>query len=105
MGCGSNRSSNITMPVEQGPSEADKIGIKAVKNLIAVETKPSISPKKTDGKSSPAEEIKQDSNAIGAISINPSQFIFEKNESIYHNYSLREKLGEGNIEIVSSDVT
>ena len=33
---------------------------------------------------------------IAEVTIDPSQFVMEKTESIYKNYSLKEKIGEGN---------
>ncbi len=37
---------------------------------------------------------------INDIEINPSQFVIQKSESIYKNYSLKEKIGEGAFGIV-----
>ena len=34
---------------------------------------------------------------ISELSINPGQFVLEKTESIYHNYAIKEKIGEGKI--------
>ncbi len=51
--------------------------------------------KKIDEKSNPLCEEKKETKGVSSIAINPGQFILEKNESIYQNYSLCKKLGEG----------
>jgi len=38
------------------------------------------------------------------LEINPSQFVLEKTESIYHNYAIKEKIGEGKKRIWQCDI-
>ena len=46
-------------------------------------------------KEAKSKNMNWDNVGINDIDVDPSQFITEKTESIYANYSMKEKIGEG----------
>lgn len=56
-------------------------------------------PKVSKQKESKENSKLKKTDCIAEITVTPSQFILERNESIYKNYSLKEKLGEGTISL------
>jgi len=91
MGCGSQR------PVESVVKNEDKYKGRFQgkdKDKHREKSFPKVNKRKES-----KENLKIRKDSIAEIAITPSQFILELNESIYKNYSLKEKLGEGNISL------
>ena len=92
MGCGSGNRTEAQLPTER-PAHAERKSGHSAKPKAGPESKP-LSSKKSEERL-PEKVEKKEVKEVGEIAIEPSQFVLEKSESIYHNYSLREKLGEG----------
>ncbi len=89
MGCGQSNRSEVRVPA----GHVDKAGDRGPDHEHR--PKPMLEHHKKDREKQYATEDKKEVKDIGGIVIEPSQFVLEHSESIYKNYSLREKLGEG----------
>ena len=83
MGCGSQRPNN-TVIISKSKSDA-KSDAKIEDKSTSIKSKFSTT---STGK-------KKKVNSVYEITVSPGQFILEKNESVYKNYELKEKMGEG----------
>ncbi len=93
MGCGESNRAKVEAPTGKADRrpEGDHSGKHAShEHRSKTESRPTLTSKK--GEENDDQKIVKD---ISGIVIEPSQFVFEKSESIYKSYSLREKLGEG----------
>lgn len=88
MGCGSQRTNNS---VVQSKHKNDiRRGSKTTNFVGKTTLLPTAIEMNQDNPSN------KEDNGMDCIDVNPSQFVLQNDESIYLNYSLKEKLGEGN---------
>ena len=91
MGCGNTRSASLA---SNPKLKERKLSVGPWREITKPTLKVQIAVQKNEEEKI-VQDVVPEGKAINDIYVTPSQFILQKDESIYKNYSLREKLGEG----------